>query len=274
MYYSKPLTSYESICQVLDNAAEASVRPLDWRKPLYAAIDQLHATGAPEEQIRIAERISIVLLKLDWAILRRDSDKAAATRRELTELGESWRGLVEAGPLDLQQFVCPEQSGGVACHAEAESESATIEFDTAPAAHLQVPASIDFGAFRSAPMQSERIDFAAARRDTASFFNDDTPDETGPTFAAPINDGTDFGRTAQASHNLVVENAVAGSMSTHLEDVSIDDDDDDLPGIDFLAVAGAQAPAREPSNFMDDMDVDSMTERLDRITFKARFCEE
>ena len=72
MYYSKPPMSYEAICQVLDDAAEVAGRPLDWRKPLYAAIDELHAAAAPEEQIRIAERSSIVLLQLDWAILRRD----------------------------------------------------------------------------------------------------------------------------------------------------------------------------------------------------------
>ena len=158
MYYSKPLMSYEAICQVLDDAAEVAGRPLDWRKPLYAAIDELHAAAAPEEQIRIAERISILLLQLDWAILRRDSDKAAAARSELAELGETWRALVGAEPLDMQDFVSPEPNAPVAFDAAAESRTAPAELETGTSDHFQTPSSIDFQAFRSGPLRSERID--------------------------------------------------------------------------------------------------------------------
>lgn len=228
MYYSKPLMSYEAICQVLDDATEVAGRPLDWRKPLYAAIDELHAAAAPEDQIRIAERISIVLLRLDWAILRRDSDKAAAARSELAELGETWRALVGAEPLDLQDFVSPEQSAPVAFDAAAESRTAPAELETGTPDHFRVPSSIDFQAFRSGPLRSERIDFGAARRDTGDTFGED------------------------AMH---------------------DDDDSEGPGIDFLAVSGAKAQPQEPSTIMDDQDVESMTEALERITLRARYGE-
>jgi hypothetical protein len=228
MYYSKPLMSYEAICQVLDDAAEVAGRPLDWRKPLYAAIDELHAAAAPEEQIRIAERISIVLLRLDWAILRRDSDKAAAARSELAELGETWRALVGAESLDLQDFVNPEPSAPVAFDAAAESRTAPAELETGTSDHFQAPSSIDFQAFRSGPLRSERIDFGAARRDTGDTFSED------------------------AMHG---------------------DDDCEGPGIDFLAVSGAQARPQEPSTIMDDQDVESMTEALERITLRARYGE-
>ncbi|MCZ8324254.1 MAG: hypothetical protein O9283_03210 [Sphingomonadaceae bacterium] len=229
MYYSKPLMSYEAICQVLDDAAEAAGRPLDWRKPLYAAIDELHAASAPEEQVRIAERISIVLLRLDWAILRRDSDKAAAARSELAELGETWRALVGAEPLDLEDVVSPEQDAPVAFEAAAESGPAPAALETGVSGHFQMPSSIDFQAFRSGPLKSERIDFDAARRDSRDTFG------------------------AEAVH---------------------DDDDSEGPGIDFLAVSGAQAQLQEPSTIMDDQDVESMTEALERITLRARYGED
>lgn len=229
MYYSKPLMSYEAICQVLDAATEAAGRPLDWRKPLYAAIDELHAAAAPAEQIRIAERISIILLQLDWAILRRDGDKAAAARGELVELGETWRALVGAEPLDLHDVVSPEQSAPVAFDAAAESGTAPSELETGTSGHFQAPASIDFQAFRNGPLRSERIDFGAARRDTGDTFGED------------------------AVH---------------------DDDDSEGPGIDFLAVSGAQAQLQGPSTIMDEQDVESMTEALERITLRARYGED
>lgn len=101
MYYAKSLHSYHAICEVLDEAVEPSLRPLAWRKPLYTAIDEMYETDAPDDMITVAERISIALLKLDWAILRGQTEKAAAARKQLAELSEAWCGLDEAEALDL-----------------------------------------------------------------------------------------------------------------------------------------------------------------------------
>lgn len=95
MYYSKPLTSYETVSQLLDQVASAEGQPVHWRKPLYEAIDELTEAAAPPEQVRTVEQLTIVMLKLDWAIQRAQTDKIEAAREQLARLDAEWRSMVE-----------------------------------------------------------------------------------------------------------------------------------------------------------------------------------
>jgi hypothetical protein len=98
MYTTKTPTSHIAICTVLDELDDAATRPVHWRKPVYEAIDELRAISAPAEQIDTAERIAIALLKLDWAIQGKDSEKQTQVREQLAALAETWRTLDEATP--------------------------------------------------------------------------------------------------------------------------------------------------------------------------------
>jgi hypothetical protein len=105
MYSSKTPTCYMAVCNVLDELADSAGRPINWRKPVYEAIDELRAIGAPAEQIDNAERISIALLKLDWAVQKGDSEKQEQVREQLAALGETWRGNGEATPVAESEVV-------------------------------------------------------------------------------------------------------------------------------------------------------------------------
>lgn len=111
MYYSKPLKSYEAVCQVLDQAATCDAKPVHWRKPLYASIDELTELAAPAEQIKTVEQLTIVLLKLEWAIQRAQADKIEASREQLAQLTADWRSMVEA---DIEIDIAPVQDAPTA----------------------------------------------------------------------------------------------------------------------------------------------------------------
>ena len=85
------MDGYSEICSVLDAVTSSSDRPASWRSAIYAAIDHLHASSAPDEEIETAERISVNLLKLEWAIQKGDTQKQETARQQLTKLGDAWR---------------------------------------------------------------------------------------------------------------------------------------------------------------------------------------
>ena len=65
------------------------VPPAGWRGVIYSAIDHLKASSAPDEQVNIAERISVALLQLEWAIQRGDDTKQDKAQQQLRILGDS-----------------------------------------------------------------------------------------------------------------------------------------------------------------------------------------
>lgn len=99
MYATKTPTSHIAICNVLAELEDSNARTVNWRKPVYEALDELRAIGAPADQVETAERISIALLKLDWAIQKGDSEKQDEVREQLAGLGETWRGMAETTPV-------------------------------------------------------------------------------------------------------------------------------------------------------------------------------
>ena len=85
------MNGYSQVCRVLDELSTPSVTPVGWRGPIYSAIDHLRASSAPAEQVELAERISVTLLQLDWAILKGDAAKQESVREQLSTLNEKWR---------------------------------------------------------------------------------------------------------------------------------------------------------------------------------------
>lgn len=118
MYTSRTPTCYLSICNMLDELADNSVRTINWRKPVYAAIDELRAMAAPVEQIGTAERISIALLKLEWAIQKEDGEKEEQVRAQLAGLGEAWRSMVETFPATEDDMIDEQEVGSVTAALE------------------------------------------------------------------------------------------------------------------------------------------------------------
>ncbi len=98
MYLNKTPVSHIGVCNVLDDLGDSTIRGINWRRPVYAAIDELRATAAPVDQLDTIERISIALLKLDWAIQQGNAEKEDQAREQLAELGEAWRSFAELAP--------------------------------------------------------------------------------------------------------------------------------------------------------------------------------
>ena len=82
--------SYLTIYRVLDEACFADTAPAGARGAIYRSIDGLRQVGAPAEHVALAERISLLLHKLEWAVRGNDDVEAASLRRELQITGGSW----------------------------------------------------------------------------------------------------------------------------------------------------------------------------------------
>lgn len=113
MYTSKVPTSHVRVCHVIDRLADPAIRTINWRKPVYEAIDELRGMSAPADQIDTAQRLSIALLKLEWAVQKGDADKEEQARAQLAALGEAWRGMAEAVPVEDDDAIDSREVGSV-----------------------------------------------------------------------------------------------------------------------------------------------------------------
>ena len=118
MYTSKTPTCYLAVGNILDELADTAMRNLHWRRPVYAAIDELRAMAAPTEQIELAEKLSIALLKLDWAIQKNDAEKEEHVREQLAGLGEAWRSMAEIVPVTEDDMIDEREVGSVTAALE------------------------------------------------------------------------------------------------------------------------------------------------------------
>jgi hypothetical protein len=57
---------------------------------MFSAIDDLRRMQAPSSEICLAERISVAMHRLEWAIRSRDSAAQERLRAELQALGSDW----------------------------------------------------------------------------------------------------------------------------------------------------------------------------------------
>lgn len=79
-----------TIYQVLDDVCFSQGTPAGARGAIYRSIDGLRQAGAPVEHVNLAERISLLLHKLEWAIRNNQDQEAAEFREELQITGASW----------------------------------------------------------------------------------------------------------------------------------------------------------------------------------------
>ena len=89
----EPMIGDCGISRVLAELNASPVVPLGWRRVMYSAIDHLRASSASDEKIEIAERMSVSLLKLDWAVQKGDRERQDHARQQLSELGDRWHDM-------------------------------------------------------------------------------------------------------------------------------------------------------------------------------------
>ena len=82
--------AYLTIYRVLDDVCFADTAPMGARGAIYRSIDGLRQAGAPAEHVDLAERISLALHKLEWAIRNGDEAEAKQVRAELQSAGAAW----------------------------------------------------------------------------------------------------------------------------------------------------------------------------------------
>ena len=89
MSLSSTTDGFDKVSGLLNELSTAPATTVNWRRTLYPLIEHLRAASAPAEQIEFAERLSVTLLKLDWAIQKGDSEKQEGARQRLGELRET-----------------------------------------------------------------------------------------------------------------------------------------------------------------------------------------
>ena len=105
---------YNRVGMVLDALNASPTLSPGLKGYLYAAIDNLRDVSAPSNKLIIAERISLVALQLDWAVLKGDADKEKAARLELSELNVAWHSSPAAMSLqDDAALDDPFESDGI-----------------------------------------------------------------------------------------------------------------------------------------------------------------
>ncbi len=82
--------AYTSVYQVVEELCSGSCPPAGLAGTMYAAIDNLRQMEAPRDDVSLAERISVAMHKLEWAIRGRDSAAQDRLRAELQALGSDW----------------------------------------------------------------------------------------------------------------------------------------------------------------------------------------
>lgn len=82
--------SYGAVYRVIKEASVSGYITPGLRGTMYKAIDSLKTLKAPADHISIAERVSVTLHALEWAMLRRDDPRRTADWNALRTLEEQW----------------------------------------------------------------------------------------------------------------------------------------------------------------------------------------
>lgn len=79
-----------AIYQVLDQARTARVVPPGAKARIHSVIDDLRAGSAPASLVKQAERISIALHNLDWALHAGNAEQALELQGTLKNIAGEW----------------------------------------------------------------------------------------------------------------------------------------------------------------------------------------
>lgn len=82
--------TYALIYQVLDRVVGAEAVTTGCRGAVYSASDDLRSSAGDIHDLRRAEKISVEIHKLDWALQRRDVVVVHGARAELKALAVDW----------------------------------------------------------------------------------------------------------------------------------------------------------------------------------------
>jgi len=83
---------------LLDHLRARGTVPAGTRGRIFATIDLLRATGAPQVRIDAVGKIALTVHGLEWARLQQDSDREDALWRELDALVAEWTGRQVQSP--------------------------------------------------------------------------------------------------------------------------------------------------------------------------------
>jgi hypothetical protein len=85
-----PNSAYMSVYMVVKELCSGHSVPIGLAGTMYSALDQLRDMAAPRTDISLAERISVTMHKLEWAIRSGDAGDQVRLRAELEALGADW----------------------------------------------------------------------------------------------------------------------------------------------------------------------------------------
>jgi hypothetical protein len=84
------VNAHAVVYQVLDEVLSGECLPAGARGAIFSVVDQLRAVTGDADEVRRAERVSIEIHKLEWALRRGDVAAAGAAREELKVLSAEW----------------------------------------------------------------------------------------------------------------------------------------------------------------------------------------
>ncbi len=82
--------AYMSVYQVIEELCSGTCVPAGMTGAMFSAIDDLRRMQAPRADVTLAERISVAMHKLEWAIRSGDAAAQDALRAELQAMGSDW----------------------------------------------------------------------------------------------------------------------------------------------------------------------------------------
>jgi hypothetical protein len=86
------------VYQVLDEVLASTAVPANARRTMFSVVDGLRSNSAQAEEVRRAERVSVELHKLEWALRQGDSQSATTARSGLASLAvEMLNSRISAG---------------------------------------------------------------------------------------------------------------------------------------------------------------------------------
>jgi hypothetical protein len=85
-----PNSAYMSVYMVVKELCSGHSVPTGLTGTMFSALDQLRDMAAPRSDVSLAERISVTMHKLEWAIRSGEAAEQTRLRGELEMLGADW----------------------------------------------------------------------------------------------------------------------------------------------------------------------------------------
>ncbi len=97
--------SHALIYQVLDAVLSSTSVPGRSRGTMFSLVDQMRANNGELRYVRLAERVSVELHKLEWSVQRNDKQEVDAARSMLKSLAAELLNFRIASPYALEGLV-------------------------------------------------------------------------------------------------------------------------------------------------------------------------